>query len=234
MGKNYQAKKQDWTPRVEVSPATANQAIYWQFLKARLVEDSQIICCAGSAGTGKTWLACARAAQLYLEKEVDKIILTRAMVETGGSNKIGALPGEKEEKFDPWVENMKVMLGEFIGHNRVASDFGKSIIAEPLAFCRGKTFDNAFVIVDEAQNLNWDETKMITTRIGKWSKMVLAGDTKQVDLPPRIPSGFIHFLKEVERQSKPIGVVEFTPADNQRSGTSRMVTEMFDNALPII
>lgn len=227
------SKKEQWKPTIDIKPATARQETYWFELGLKLDEDSQIILATGAAGTGKTFLACAKAAELYIEGHVSEILITRPMVEAGqGKEVMGALPGEMDEKFDPWIANVKFMLGEIMTHGKVKNAWGKTIRAEPLAYCRGKTFDNAFIIGDEFQNADWEQTKMLCTRVGKWSKLVLAGDTSQCDLPRRVTSGLDKLTYEVKRQHMPIEIIKFLPADNQRSGISRIMTECFDNAEP--
>lgn len=189
-----------------------------------------IIAAYGSAGTGKTFIAAAIAAKLYLRGIISNIVITRPMVEAQQEN-IGALPGGLGEKFDPWVSNITGMIAKMIGKGKFECDYKNgNIKIEPVSFMRGKTFDNAFIIVDEAQNLTKENLKMVTTRTGQNARCILCGDTDQVDLPPRVQSGLRWFVEEVKRQNRPIDLIEFKSRDCVRSITAKLCLELYDAA----
>ncbi|PJE29113.1 phosphate starvation-inducible protein PhoH [Pseudooceanicola antarcticus] len=158
----------------------------------------------GPAGTGKTYLAVAVAVNHFIEGNVDKIILTRPAVEAG--ERLGFLPGTQEEKVDPYMQPLYDALNDFLG----AKDVGKlreakKIEIAPLAFMRGRTLANAFVVLDEAQNATTMQMKMFLTRLGEGSRMVITGDRSQVDLPRGVQSG----LRDAERLLSAIPDISF-------------------------
>ncbi len=154
----------------------------------------------GPAGTGKTFLAVATAFVAFKNKEVEKIILTRPAVEAG--EKLGFLPGDMQEKIDPYLRPLYDALQEFFGLDKYAALIEKNVIEiAPLAYMRGRTLSNAFIILDEAQNSTVEQMKMFLTRLGKNSKMVVTGDITQIDLPYGKESGLknaIGVLKNVD------------------------------------
>ena len=154
----------------------------------------------GPAGTGKTYLAVCLAVQAYKQKQVDKIILTRPAVEAG--EKLGFLPGDLQTKVDPYLRPLYDALQEMLGLETYAKLMERgSIEIAPLAYMRGRTLSNAFVILDEAQNSTREQMKMFLTRLGDGSKMVVTGDVTQIDLPDGKGSGLEHaarVLKDVE------------------------------------
>ena len=165
----------------------------------------------GPAGTGKTYLAVSFAVASYKAKEVEKIILTRPAVEAG--EKLGFLPGDLQTKVDPYLRPLYDALQELFGLETYAKLMEKGVIeVAPLAYMRGRTLSNAFVILDEAQNATREQMKMFLTRLGEGSKMVVTGDLTQTDLPDGKSSGLAHavfVLKGVED----IGVVHLTERD---------------------
>ena len=154
----------------------------------------------GPAGTGKTYLACAMAAKAYKNNDVQKIILTRPAVESGES--LGFLPGALEEKIDPYLRPLYDALFDIFGKENTKRLKEKEIIEiVPLAYMRGRTLDNSFIILDEAQNTTKEQMKMFLTRMGMGSKVVVTGDITQIDLPNRKTSGLsvaIKVLKNIE------------------------------------
>ena len=154
----------------------------------------------GPAGTGKTYLAVCLAVQAMKQKQVDKIILTRPAVEAG--EKLGFLPGDLQTKVDPYLRPLYDALQEMLGLETYTKLMERgSIVIAPLAYMRGRTLSNAFVILDEAQNTTREQMKMFLTRLGDGSKMVITGDVTQIDLPNGKSSGLEHaasVLKEVE------------------------------------
>ncbi len=169
----------------------------------------------GPAGTGKTYLAVCLAVQAYKQKQVDKIILTRPAVEAG--EKLGFLPGDLQTKVDPYLRPLYDALQEMLGLETYTKLMERgSIEIAPLAYMRGRTLSNAFIILDEAQNSTREQMKMFLTRLGDGSKMVITGDVTQIDLPDGKKSGLehaAHVLKEVEG----IGIVHLSDKDVVRN-----------------
>ncbi|KQT17356.1 phosphate starvation-inducible protein PhoH [Chryseobacterium sp. Leaf404] len=165
----------------------------------------------GPAGTGKTYTSVALAARALRNKEVKRIILTRPAVEAGES--LGFLPGDLKEKLDPYMQPLYDALRDMIPHEKLEGFMEKRIIeVAPLAFMRGRTLDDAFVILDEAQNTTRSQMKMFLTRMGMNAKFIITGDPSQVDLPPKQQSGLreaMRILKDV----KEIGFVHLTEED---------------------
>lgn len=182
----------------------------------------------GPAGTGKTYLAVALAATAYKNKEVDRIILTRPAVEAG--EKLGFLPGDLQEKVNPYLRPLYDALQEMFGLDAYQKLMEKGAIEiAPLAYMRGRTLNNAFVILDEAQNTTCEQMKMFLTRLGEGSKMVITGDLSQVDLPAEKKSGLRHamaVLKDVEG----IAVRRMTQKDVVRHRLVQMIVEAYERA----
>lgn len=194
--------------KVKYRHRTDNQLVYLE----TLARNDVVICC-GPAGTGKTYLACAKAAQMYVNGDIERIVLTRPIVSCGTD--IGFLPGEVDEKIGPYLAPLFDELGKFFRPERVRQMMEtRKIEVVPLALMRGRTFDNAFVILDEAQNAVYDELRMILTRIGKGSKMVLTGDIGQTDIGGNAFGDVTRRLQDVDG----IGVVEMTTDDIVRHG----------------
>lgn len=167
--------------------------------------------CVGPAGTGKTFLAVVVAVQALLKNEYEKIILTRPAVEAG--ERLGFLPGDLQEKINPYLRPLYDAINEFIGADKLPSLMERGVIeVAPLAYMRGRTLSNAFVIVDEAQNTTPSQMKMVLTRLGFRSRMVVTGDMTQTDLPMHQESGLmtaVRILKNVEG----ISFCEFSQKD---------------------
>jgi|TARA_B110000902_G_scaffold37354_1_gene39405 phosphate starvation-inducible PhoH-like protein len=178
-----------------IKPKTANQK-----KMVSLIQKNDMLFAVGPAGTGKTYTAVAIAVKALKEKEVRKIILTRPAVESGEN--LGFLPGDLKDKLDPYMQPLYDALRDMIPHERLASHLEKGIIQiAPLAFMRGRTLDNAFVILDEAQNTTHSQMKMFLTRMGKNAKFIINGDPGQIDLPRKQVSGLkesLLALKDIE------------------------------------
>lgn len=158
----------------------------------------------GPAGTGKTYLAVAMAVQAFKNKDVSKIILTRPAVEAG--EKLGFLPGDMQDKVDPYLRPLYDALGDMLGGESFNKNVERGLIeVAPLAYMRGRTLDNAFIILDEAQNTTPEQMKMFLTRMGFSSKIVVTGDVTQIDLPRDKKSG----LRDAERVLTNIEGIEF-------------------------
>jgi phosphate starvation-inducible protein PhoH and related proteins len=194
----------------------------------RALKRHALVFSTGPAGTGKTWLAVAQAVQLFERKEVDRIILSRPAVEAG--ERLGFLPGDMREKVDPYLRPIFDALYDLMEARIVerALQTGEIEIA-PLAFMRGRTLSNAAIILDEAQNTTSMQMKMMLTRLGENSRMVVTGDPSQVDLPPGQTSGLaeaVRLLEDVEG----IGHVTFTAADVIRHELVARIVEAYDKA----
>ena len=165
-----------------------------------LMDKNDMLFAVGPAGTGKTYTAVALAVKALKEKEVRRIILTRPAVESGEN--LGFLPGDLKEKLDPYMQPLYDALRDMIPHEKLASHLEKGVIQiAPLAFMRGRTLDNAFVILDEAQNTTHSQMKMFLTRMGMRAKFIITGDPGQIDLPRKQVSGLkeaLLALKDVD------------------------------------
>ena len=178
-----------------IKPQTQNQR-----KMVALMGKNDMLFAVGPAGTGKTYTAVALAVKALKEKEVRRIILTRPAVESGEN--LGFLPGDLKEKLDPYMQPLYDALRDMIPHERLESHLEKGVIQiAPLAFMRGRTLDNAFVILDEAQNTTHNQMKMFLTRMGKSAKFIITGDPGQIDLPRKQVSGLkesLLALKDIE------------------------------------
>lgn len=174
-------------------------------------EKKDMVFAIGPAGTGKTYTSVALAARALRDKEVKRIVLTRPAVEAGES--LGFLPGDLKEKLDPYLQPLYDALRDMIPHEKLEGFMEKKVIeVAPLAFMRGRTLDDAFVILDEAQNTTHAQMKMFLTRMGMNAKFIITGDPTQIDLPPKQQSGLkeaMRILKDV----KEIGFVHLTEED---------------------
>jgi phosphate starvation-inducible PhoH-like protein len=164
------------------------------------VDTNDIVISIGPAGTGKTYLGVAKAVSYLMARKVERIILTRPAVEAGES--LGFLPGDIEEKVDPYLRPLYDALNDFLPFDRIKKYLNmKTIEVAPLAYMRGRTLNDSFIILDEAQNTTGMQMKMFLTRMGWRSKVVVTGDITQVDLPANVYSGLVevqHLLKDIE------------------------------------
>ena len=180
----------------------------------------------GPAGTGKTYLAVAMAVQALENEEVSRLILTRPAVEAG--EKLGFLPGDLAQKVDPYLRPVYDALYEMLGFDKVEKLISRHVIeVAPLAYMRGRTLNNAFVILDEAQNTTPAQMKMFLTRIGFGSRAVVTGDITQTDLPEQKASGLIHSLK-ILKKIDDIGFTYFTSVDVVRHPLVQSIVEAYD------
>ena len=194
----------------------------------RALKRHPLVISTGPAGTGKTWLAVAYAVQLFERKEVDRIILSRPAVEAG--ERLGFLPGDMREKVDPYLRPIYDALYDMMDARIVERALQTAEIEiAPLAFMRGRTLSNAAVILDEAQNTTAMQMKMLLTRLGENSRMVVNGDPTQVDLPPGQTSGLADAVRLLEG-IEGIAHVTFTSADVVRHELVARIVEAYDRA----
>lgn len=180
----------------------------------------------GAAGTGKTFLAVAMAAYYLRVKEVRKIILTRPAVEAG--ERLGFLPGDMQEKVDPYLRPLYDALKEVWGFDLYQKFFNRGVIEiAPLAYMRGRTLSDAFIILDEAQNTTSKQMKMFLTRLGFGSRMVITGDLSQIDLPRGVQSGLAEAV-EILNNVRGVGIAELTSADVVRHEVVSRIVEAYD------
>jgi len=199
-----------------IKPQTENQR-----KMVTLMAKNDMLFAVGPAGTGKTYTAVALAVRALKEKEVRKIILTRPAVESGEN--LGFLPGDLKEKLDPYMQPLYDALRDMIPHEKLESHMEKGIIQiAPLAFMRGRTLDNAFVILDEAQNTTHNQMKMFLTRMGKSAKFIITGDPGQIDLPRKQVSG----LKESLLALKDINGIAQVYLDDKDIVRHKLVKEI--------
>jgi phosphate starvation-inducible PhoH-like protein len=210
------------TRRKHISPRSLMQADY-----LRAIEDNDLVFGLGPAGTGKTYLAVAKAVEKLMKGEVDRLILSRPAVEAGEN--LGFLPGDMREKIDPYLRPLYDAIDDMMPADQVAKrmESGEIEIA-PLAFMRGRTLSNACVILDEAQNTTAVQMKMFLTRLGKNARMVVTGDLSQVDLPRGVRSGLRDAL-EVLQSVDGISFIQFSDKDVVRHRLVAKIVRAYDS-----
>ncbi|WP_165855447.1 PhoH family protein [Marinobacter sp. JSM 1782161] len=210
------------TPKLQARPRGTNQQKYVHNIRTHDVNFG-----IGPAGTGKTWLAVACAVEALKDEQVKRILLVRPAVEAG--EKLGFLPGDLAQKVDPYLRPLYDALYEMLGFEQVTKLIEKSVIEiAPLAFMRGRTLNNAFIILDESQNTTREQMKMFLTRIGFGSTAVITGDTTQVDLPRGQHSGLVH-AANVLREVAGIGFTRFDARDVVRHPLVQRIVEAYDD-----
>ncbi|RZJ61616.1 MAG: PhoH family protein [Acidovorax sp.] len=209
------------TRRADLRGRTPTQSLYLENIASH-----DITFGIGPAGTGKTYLAVASAVDALERSAVQRIVLTRPAVEAG--ERLGFLPGDLAQKVDPYLRPLYDALYELMGYDKVMKAFERNALEiAPLAFMRGRTLNNAFVILDEAQNTTPEQMKMFLTRIGFGAKAVVTGDVSQIDLPKGSMSGLID-AERVLKRVKGISVTRFTTADVVRHPLVARIVDAYD------
>jgi len=208
--------------RRRISGKTSNQRIY---LKA--IQEKTLTLAVGPAGSGKTYLAVAAAIAAMNSNQVERIILTRPAVEAG--ERLGFLPGDMQQKIDPYLRPLYDAMSDMLGVEKMNALLEQSRIeVAPLAYMRGRTLNNAFVILDEAQNTTPEQMKMFLTRLGFGSRMVVTGDITQVDLPRHQKSGLLHALQVLEHV-KDIGLCRLNSGDVVRHRLVEKIVNAYED-----
>ena len=197
-----------------------------QQLLVKAFENNDLVFATGPAGSGKTFVAIAIAVKALKNKEVRKIILSRPAVEAG--EKLGFLPGEMKDKLDPYLQPLYDALQDMIPAAKLKEYMENNVIQiAPLAFMRGRTLNDAVIILDEAQNTTTHQIKMFLTRLGMNAKMIVTGDVTQIDLPPSTTSGLIQAM-QILKGVNGIGKIEFTKKDIVRHKLVQRIVEAYD------
>ena len=228
---SIKAYTQDDPPNESVNIKTKRKFIHVRSLNQQLyvkaIKDQDCTFGIGPAGTGKTYLAVARAVEALERSDVRRIVLVRPAVEAG--EKLGFLPGDLSEKIDPYLRPIYDALYEMMGFDKVTKLLDKNIIeVAPLAFMRGRTLNESFIILDEAQNTTTEQMKMFLTRMGFGSKMVITGDITQIDLARPSQSGLLHAMKVLENETK-ISFCHFNSRDVVRHKLVQRIVQAYEN-----
>ena len=209
------------TPNLAIIPNGSHQQEYIETINRRVLTFG-----IGPAGTGKTYLAVASAVQQLVSGEVEKILLVRPAVEAG--EKLGFLPGDLSQKVDPYLRPLYDALFEMLGFKETNQLIERNIIeVVPLAFMRGRTLNDSFIILDESQNATVEQMKMFLTRFGFGSKVVVTGDITQIDLPKNTQSGLVHSLDVLKGLSE-VGFIKFDSKDIVRHGLVQKIVEAYE------
>ena len=206
----------------KIYPRTQHQAEY-----INLLQTKDMVFCTGSAGSGKTFLAVAEALRLVLSHKKNKLIITRPVVEAGES--LGFLPGDLEQKIDPYLRPLRDAMETIVTAETVKKMTEAGIIeVAPLAYMRGRTLNNAVIILDEAQNTTCSQMKMFLTRMGENSKVFVTGDPTQIDLPRKTSSGLVHSIS-ILYKIEDIGFMELTADDVVRNRLVKKIVRAYEN-----
>jgi phosphate starvation-inducible PhoH-like protein len=192
----------------------------------KAIREHDLVFCTGPAGSGKTYLATAMAVNALRQELVRKIVLVRPAVEAG--EKLGFLPGDMLAKVNPYLRPLLDALGDILDYDQVQRYLDKDIIEIiPMAFMRGRTLNNTFIILDEGQNTTVTQMKMFLTRMGQHSRIVVTGDVTQIDLPEHVPSGLIDAVERLRRVAG-VGVIQLTGEDIVRHPLVRRIVAAYD------
>jgi len=216
--KELHAKGNPVPPCKLVKPRTINQNKLWTALL-----NKPLVCGIGFAGTGKTFVTGMTACSMLVDKKIKKIILTRPNVPTGRT--LGHFPGTIQEKMEPWLAPITTVLKEGLGKGRYEAMLNYEILIQPIETIRGQSFDDAFIIVDESQNLTIDELKALTTRIGEGSHMALIGDPQQSDI--KNGNDLLDFVHMCRESNIDVPLIEFGISDIVRSDLCKSLITMF-------
>jgi phosphate starvation-inducible PhoH-like protein len=209
------------TLKKEIRPYTRAQASYIQSM-----EERDLVFALGPAGTGKTYIAVAMAVNQFVNRRVDRIILSRPAVEAG--EKLGFLPGDLKDKIDPYLRPLYDALFDMMPAEKVARHLENGEIeVAPLAFMRGRTLSNAYIILDEAQNSTATQMKMFLTRLGENSRMVITGDLSQIDLPRDVKSGLLDATRKLDK-IEGIDIVTFGEEDVVRHDLAAKIVHAYE------
>ena len=209
------------TAKKYIRPYSPTQAEYMQKL-----HDHDLVFSLGPAGTGKTYIAVAQAVAAFMARDVERIILSRPAVEAG--EKLGFLPGDLKEKIDPYLRPLYDALHDMLPAEKVIRFFETGEIeVAPLAFMRGRTLSNAYVILDESQNTTPTQMKMFLTRLGEGSRMIITGDPSQCDLPRDVKSGLVDAVRKLETVEG-VGTVRFGERDVVRHPLAAKIVHAYD------
>lgn len=228
--------KQDIVRNIESGDDVIVHGVSGQLIKARTanqrkmvksIAKNDMLFAIGPAGTGKTYTGVALAVRALKNKEVKRIILTRPAVEAGEN--LGFLPGDMKEKLDPYLRPLYDALRDMIPHEKLNYYLESQVIEiAPLAYMRGRTLDHAFVILDEAQNTTHSQMKMFLTRMGKYAKFIVTGDSSQIDLPRQQRSGLVEALR-ILRDVKDIGFIQLDEKDVIRHKLVKEIINAYDD-----
>ena len=210
------------TKKRKIIPRSNNQKIYFEFLNTK-----EIVFAVGPAGTGKTFIAVAKALSCLQEGKVKKIILSRPAVEAG--EKLGFLPGDLKDKVDPYLRPIYDALYEMLPYEQVEKKINNNIIEiAPIAFMRGRTLEDCFIILDEAQNTTKIQMKMFLTRLGRNSQMVIVGDNTQIDLVSKTESGLLDASTKLQN-IEDIGFIKLIEKDVVRHEVVKKIIKAYEN-----
>lgn len=208
--------------QISVEPRNQAQAEFWQ-----LMHQHTIIISEGAAGTGKTFLAIAAAVEALNAGSVDNIVLVRPAIDAG--EKLGFLPGDASSKLGPFMRPLYDSLHKLLGVEQTKQLIADEVIEiAPLAFMRGRTFERSFVVVDEAQNMTIPHAKMVLTRLGFESKMIIGGDLTQNDLPPNFASGLAYIIDKL-KYVPDIGIMKFDKSDIVRHPLITQILQVLED-----
>lgn len=226
MGQNSDNNRKVSRKRVNIKPADVKAQLRQSQQKyVKQILENDITFCSGPAGTSKTFTACYAALKLFAEKEIENIVLTKPIQEAG--EKLGFLPGDMEEKIDPYMQSYVSNIAKIIGPQLTEQLVNAEIIQfKPLAYMRGDTFDSSLMILDEAQNATFKQLMLFVTRMGRGSKVIVTGDVSQYDIAKR-NIGLEDFTKLMEG-IKGIGSHKFTEKDIVRAKILQEVVKRYD------
>jgi phosphate starvation-inducible PhoH-like protein len=209
------------TPKKRINPKTEGQRAYLQAM-----EENDVVICIGPSGTGKTYLAVAKAVQSLIAREFERIVLVRPAVEAGES--LGFLPGDFMEKINPYLRPLYDALMDMVPRERLSRLYDtQTVEVAPLAFMRGRTLNDSFVILDEAQNTTSVQMKMFLTRLGSGSNAVVTGDITQIDLPDEGGSGLVK-IQKVLAKVKSVKLIHLTRKDVVRRKLVQKIVEAYE------